>query len=590
MATAFTRLRRILSYTRPYRGRLWIASASLVCAAMLGLVYPAYLGELIDTSFTSGDLASIQRWSFMLLAVFASQAFLIFWRHYLVSWVGERTVADLRVELYSHLLTLSPEFFHGKRSGEVVSRLADDVSKIQRTVSADISIAARNAITLVGGVAVLAYTNLRLSCMILALVPAVVLLGRVVGRKLRRLANASQDAIARANAGLQEGIAGVETVQAFGREDYEVERYSASIDAAFGFAQRRIKAGSWFVALTSFTNFSVIVVLLYAGSMAIVAGELGPGDLTRFILYTMLVANAVEALAGLWTSLQGALGATARVFEILDTKPRICDPPNPRPLRVTDGLVRFEGVSFAYDSRSDNAVDEVDFTIPPGTVCALVGPSGAGKTTLARLLYRLHDPALGTITIDGYDLRSIRLTELRDALAWVTQDPLLFSGTIFDNIRYGRLDATREEILHAARDAHVDEFVQRLPAGYDTWVGERGVHLSGGQRQRVAVARALLRDPKLLVLDEATNALDAESEAFVRRALARLRENRTTLVIAHRLSTIRDADWILVLDRGRIIERGMYAELVAHGGLFTRLVQRQETGLVASRSAPGTSP
>jgi ABC-type multidrug transport system fused ATPase/permease subunit len=429
----------------------------------------------------------------------------------------------------------------------------------------------------VGGIAILLWTNPYLTAIMLGVVPPLVVATVYFGRKIRKLARAAQDELARANAGLSEGITGIETVQAFTREAHEVAQYDASISRTFVLFVKRILAGAWFMSTSSFVAFTAIAGIFWLGGTMVAQGDITPGELTEFMLYTMLVAGAVGAMAGIWANLQAAIGATARIFEILDTAPTIHDAPDARELdaKSVRGEVVFEGVSFAYDDRDAQVIDDVDLQVNPGEVCALVGPSGSGKTTLTRLLLRFYDPNVGRVLLDGRDLREFKLAGLRGIMAVVSQDPILFSGTIADNIRYGRLEATDAEVEEAARSANADGFIREFPDGYGTLVGERGVQLSGGQRQRVSIARAILRDPRILILDEATSALDSQSEGLVQEALEALQRGRTTLVVAHRLSTIRDADRIVVLDGGHVAEVGRHEDLIAAGGVYAHLVARQ---------------
>jgi ABC transporter fused permease/ATP-binding protein len=496
-------------------------------------------------------------------------------RYFLFMLAGERVIARLREELYRAMLAQEVAFFDRERTGDLMSRLSSDTATLQGSVSSNISFGLRNFIQLLGGVALLIYTSPRLSLLILGIVPPIAVGAVVYGRRIRRLSRQVQDAIAQGQAVAEESISGLRTVRAFDAEEAEAVRYGGAISRALGLARRRILASSLFMSATSFAGYASAALVFWYGGSLVQAGEMSAGDLTSFLVYTLLVGFSLGALADLWADFLRSLGAAERVFELLDRTPAL--PPGPGlTIDRVEGALELDAVTFHYPSRPDVAVlGGLSFRVCPGEVVALFGPSGAGKSTIAALLLRFYDPDAGTIRLDGTPLGELDAGWLRRRIGLVAQEPILFSTTIAENIRYGRPEASRDEVEAAARTANAEGFVTRFPEGYETMVGERGVQLSGGQKQRIAIARAVLKDPRILVLDEATSALDAESEHAVKEALDRLMQNRTTLVIAHRLSTVRDADRVLVIDGGQVIEAGRHDDLVRQDGLYRRLVERQ---------------
>jgi ATP-binding cassette, subfamily B, bacterial MsbA len=571
-------LRKLLAFLKPYKRRLVMAIGAVAVASTMGLVFPLVIGRLVDTALAesaAGDVASLNRIALFLLGVFAVQAVFNYVQQYQLAAVGEGVVADLRTRLYGHLMLLSVKFFESRKTGEITSRLTSDVGVVQGTVSQSVASVASQSLTLLGGVVMLFVISARLSATVLVILPLLIVAARFFGKRLEKISMAFQDKVAEANSVAEEAIAGIRVVQWFGAERVLIDRYSGSISDSYRLALRRARLRALFVPAVQFSVFATISLVLWFGGRLVLAGEITGGDLVTFLLYTFTVAGAIGTFTGLYSQLQEALGSTRRIFELLDEVSEVAEPTDPIDLPALEGAVTFEDVSFAYSDRAGEVLRHVHVEAAPGQVVALVGPSGAGKSTMVQLVARFFDPTSGRICVDGVDIRRLRLAQLRSHMAAVPQDTHLFSGTIAENIRMGRADADDAEVVAAAVAANADEFISGFPDRYRTVVGERGVKLSGGQRQRVAIARALLKDPRILILDEATSALDSESEAVVQDALAVLMKGRTTFVIAHRLSTVRNADRILVLDEGCIVEQGTHTQLMAAGGLYADLAERQ---------------
>jgi ATP-binding cassette subfamily B protein len=576
--------RRLLALAWPERGILAVATVALLVSSALSLAYPQAVRWMVDEVTTQGEMKDLDRAVLVLLGLFLVSAIFAMVRAWLFTVAGERVVARLRRDLFAHLVRQEIAFFDKERTGELTNRLASDTTVLQNAVTVNVSMALRFAIGTIGGIALLLYMSPKLTGLALLVVPVVAVGAASFGGAFRRLTREVQDALGKSTEIAEEILSSIRTVRSFARERAEADRYGHAVDRSYRLAAKRALVYGVFTGMFTVAGFGALALVVWMGGRMVLTGEMSMGDLTAFLLYTLTVAASLSALSGLYADLMKAIGASERVFELLD-RPLGLESGGGAVLARPRGEVAFEGVRFAYPTRPDRVVlDGFDLRIRAGEVVALVGPSGAGKSTIASLLARFYDPLEGRITIDGTPLDTYEPASLREHIGMVAQEPVLFATTIEKNIRYGRPSASATAIEAAAEAAHALEFVATFPDGMATAVGERGVQLSGGQKQRVAIARAILKDPAILVLDEATSALDSESEHLVQEALERLMEGRTTVVIAHRLSTVRDADRVVVLDGGRVVEEGTHDALLARNGLYRRLVERQfQDGPATSR-------
>lgn len=570
----WTTLMDIFALSKPYRFRFYTATIATIIASAIWLTVPLGLRELLDAVFESGNASMLNMLAIGLFVLFIFQAVFSFAGNYHLEWVGERVITDLRKKVYQHLHRLGFRFFAERRLGEITSRLTNDVGSIRTALTDSLPQLLTITFSLIGSVSLMVMLNWRLSSVIFVTVPFVTIATRYFGKKIRELSRGIQDELADSTAVAEDALGAVRLVKAFVREDYEVDRYQTAVEKLFKTARRKVVLTQLFWSGVGILFMSTLVIIFWYGGKEVLAGRLTAGDLVAFIIYALNISRSINQTSRLYTAVNSAAGASERIFELLDETPEIEDSESAKPLKNVKGHVSIENLWFAYESNRD-VLKGISFEGKSGETIALVGPSGAGKTTLLNLLPRFYDPKQGSIKIDGEDIRDLKVKSLRQQISIVPQEIHLFGTSIKENILYGKLDATDEEVIRAAKDANAHEFILEAENGYDSLIGERGVKLSGGQRQRLAIARAILKNPAILLLDEATSSLDSESEAQVQDALYRLMQNRTTFVIAHRLSTVQHADRILVLDEGKIIEEGTHLELIGQNGLYSHLYELQ---------------
>ena len=576
-------LRALVPFLRPYRALMAAALMALVTTAVISLTLPLAVRRVVD-NFDTGEVVLLDQYFLAALGIAALLALGTGLRYALVTRLGERVVADIRRAVFDRVINMSPAFYEKLMTGEVLSRITTDTTLILSVISSSVSIAMRNALILTGGLILMMLTSAKLTGMVLLIVPAVIIPILVLGRRLRVLSRENQDWIAASSGNASESLGAVQTVQAFTHEAASQLQFAKMTEASYDAARRRITTRAVMTVIVIFLVFAGIVGVLWSGAHDVRTGSMTTGALVQFVIYAVMVAGGVAALSEIWGELQRAAGATERLVELLNAEDVVRDPQAPVALpQPVTGQLAFEDVHFSYPSRPQiSALDGISLTINPGETVAFVGPSGAGKTTIIQLILRFYDPSSGRITLDGVDLRDVTRSAFRDAIALVPQDPVIFATSALDNIRFGRPDASADEVIEAAKAAAAHEFIAALPDGYDSYLGERGVMLSGGQKQRIAIARAILRDAPVLLLDEATSALDAESERAVQAAVDRLSADRTTVIVAHRLATVKKADRIVVLENGRIVDTGSHDALVSKGGLYARLARLQFTDGIAA--------